>query len=495
MARKKNNATTLLQRRLRTAVRLLPLLVFAVLCYLQFRTLSRFSPTTTTTTTTTPPCDDTATAMDDLIDRLRTSVTFLPLRDTRKRSGDWFISALNDSSDPDGEEEAKHLVLPSPASSGRVLCVHAPPRSDATYALAWRDALPHGAALRRGLTFVSEMSYDYRNLWHGLSALVPFASWHATSRCRAVPERWALFLHGAAVRTGTSPWLASLAEATTGADMAVETFPDAGDGVPACFEEAVVFRRQMEGLSRERLLKAFDFMRCKARAFCGVDMDAPGVADTSASALRVTLLFRTGARAFKDEAAVARAFEAECARVAECAVVTARANNLTFCEQVRLLTGTDVLVSAHGAQLTNMLFMDRNSSVRLLTGTDVLVSAHGAQLTNMLFMDRNSSVMEFYPLGWRQRAGGGQFVYRWMADRAGMRHEGSWWDPHGEPCPGSPDILSCYKDRKIGIDEAYFAKWAAKVFAAAKERKLRRRGGEVLVGEERQREAADCGCS
>nr|CAB3481054.1 unnamed protein product [Digitaria exilis] len=458
MARKNNAATTLL-RRLRTAVRLLPLLVFAVLCYLQFRTLSRFSPTTTTPT---PPCD-TATAMDDLIDRLRTSVTFLPLRDTRKRGGDWFISALNDSSDPDGEE-AKHLALPSPASSGRVLCVHAPPRSYATYALAWRDALPHGAALRRGLAFVSEMSYDYRNLWHGLSALVPFASWHATSRCRAVPARWALFLHGAAVRTGTSPWLASLAEATTGAEMAVETFPDAGDGVPACFEEAVVFRRQMEGLSRERLLKAFDFMRCKARAFCGV-VDAPGV--TTSAALRVTLLFRTGARAFKDEAAVARVFEAECARVAECAVVTARANNLTFCEQVRLLSGTDVLVSAHGAQLTNMLFMDRNSSV-----------------------------MEFYPLGWRQRAGGGQFVYRWMADRAGMRHEGSWWDPHGEPCPGSPDILSCYKDRRIGIDEAYFAKWAAKVFAAAKERKMTRwRGSEAFVGEERQREAADCGCS
>ncbi|CAL5001912.1 unnamed protein product [Urochloa decumbens] len=459
MARKRNTATVL-QRRLRTAVRLFPLLVFAVVCYLQFRTISRFSPTA--------PCDDDtsrrAAMDDDLIDRLRESVTFLPLRDPRKRrAGEWFVSALNDTSEPDGE--ARNIVLPSAASSGRLLCVRAPPGTDAAYALAWRDALPRGAALRPGLTFVSEMSYDYRNLWHGLSALVPFASWHARSGCRAVPARWTLFHHGAAVRTGASRWLASLAEAATGAEMAVETFPAAA-AAPACFEEAVVFRRQMEGLSRARLLGAFEFMRCKARSHCGV---APALAPaTQSPALRVTLLFRDGARAFKDEAAVSRVFGAECARAAGsgCAVATARAGNLTFCEQVALLSGTDVLVSAHGAQLTNMLFMDRNSSV-----------------------------MELYPLGWRQRAGGGQFVYRWMADRAGMRHEGSWWDPHGEPCPDSPDILSCYKDRQIGIDEAYFARWAAKVFAAAMERKKRRGGGEAS-GEERRREAADdCGCS
>ncbi|CAO2188344.1 unnamed protein product [Urochloa humidicola] len=456
-----------LQRRLRIVLRFLPLLVFAVLCYLQFQSLSHFSPTV--------PCDDDTTrraAMaDDLLDRLRTSVTFLPLRDPRKqRAGEWFISALNDTSEPNGE--AKNILLPSPSSSGRLLCVRAPPRSDASYALAWRDALPRGAALRPGLTFVSEMSYDYRNLWHGLSALVPFASWHARTGCRATPTRCALFHRGAAVRapTGgasaaTSAWLAALAEAATGAEMAVETFPDATAG-PACFEEAVVFRRQMEGLSRARLLAAFDFMRCKARSYCGVAPDAPPPAE-----LRVTLLFRDGARAFKDEAAVSRVFTAECARVgggvaggAGCTVAAARAGNLTFCEQVRLLSETDVLVSAHGAQLANMMFMDRGSSV-----------------------------MEFYPLGWRQRAGGGQFVYRWMADRAGMRHEGSWWDTHGEPCPGSPDILSCYKDRKIGIDEAYFARWAAKVFVAAKERKARRGGGEA-AGEERGREA-DCGCS
>jgi hypothetical protein len=128
--------------------------------------------------------------------------------------------------------------------------------------------------------------------------------------------------------------------------------------------------------------------------------------------------------------------------------------------------------------------------VRLLSATDVLISAHGAQMTNMMFMNRNSSIMEFYPMGWRQRAGGGQFVYRWMADRAGMRHEGSWWDPNGQPCPRSPDILSCYKNRQIGHDEAYFSQWAARVFAAVKARSA----AEVPAGES-PRKAETCNCS
>jgi hypothetical protein len=133
--------------------------------------------------------------------------------------------------------------------------------------------------------------------------------------------------------------------------------------------------------------------------------------------------------------------------------------------------------------------------VRLMSATDVLISAHGAQMTNMLFMDRDSSVMEFYPMGWRQRAGGGQFVFRWMANRAGMRHEGSWWDPNGEPCLRSQDILSCYKNRQIGHDETYFAQWAARVFAAAKERKATTTSsGKVAAAEERRQHETTCNC-
>ncbi|KAL6655418.1 hypothetical protein ACP70R_006244 [Stipagrostis hirtigluma subsp. patula] len=447
---KKKSTTNV--RHLKRVLSLLGPLLLVVFVYLQWQTLGLFSSLSRIVT---QPA-----AVDDMVDRLRASATFLPLKDTREPSETWFISTLADVSEPEGE--AKNLVFPSAASSGRVLCIAAPSRRDGTrnaYALAWRDALPRGAALRPGLAFVSETAYDHSNIWHGLTALAPFASWHARSRCAARPARWALFHHGE-VRLGMSRWLTTLAEATTGVNMTVETFETPG---PVCFEEAVVFRRNLEGLTRERLLAAFDFMRCKARAYCGA-VDVPETGGGDPSALRVTLLFRSGGRAFKDEAAVRRVFERECARVAGCTVAAAHSDTMTFCDQVRLLSATDVLISAHGAQMTNLLFMDRNSSI-----------------------------MEFYPMGWRQRAGGGQFVYRWMADRAGMRHEGSWWDPDGEPCPGSPDILSCYKNRQIGHNETYFAQWAARVFPAAKERKVRA-AGEVSP-EERRRQATTCNCS
>ncbi|XP_062199762.1 uncharacterized protein LOC133902181 [Phragmites australis] len=450
LAMKKKTTTNV--SHLRCALSLLPPLLLAVIVYLQFQTLGLFSSISRIVS---QPA-----AVDDFIGRLRASATFLPLKDTRERSQTWFISTLDDVSEPEGE--AKNLFFPSAASYGRILCLAAPSHHDGTenaYALAWRDALPNGAALRPGLAFVSETAYDHSNIWHGLTALVPFASWYARSGCRARPSRWALFHHGE-VRMGMSGWLTTLAEAATGVNMTVETFDTPG---PVCFEEAVVFRRNLEGLSRERLLGAFDFMRCKARAYCGVDVSKAG-GGASTSALRVTLLFRSGGRAFKDEAAVTRVFQKECARLGGCTVATAHSDSMTFCDQVRLLSATDVLISAHGAQMTNLLFMDRSSSI-----------------------------MEFYPMGWRQRAGGGQFVYRWMADRAGMQHEGSWWDPNGEPCPRSPDILSCYKNRQIGHNETYFSQWAARVFPAAKERKMRN-AGEVSA-EERRRQAATCNCS
>ena len=107
--------------------------------------------------------------------------------------------------------------------------------------------------------------------------------------------------------------------------------------------------------------------------------------------------------------------------------------------------------------------------------TDVLVSPHGAQLTNLFLMERNSSVMEFFPKGWLKLAGIGQYVFHWMASWSGMRHEGAYRDSNGDPqCPYPEDdrrCMSIFKGAQIGHNEAYFREWASKVLNEVKIRK------------------------
>lgn len=111
-----------------------------------------------------------------------------------------------------------------------------------------------------------------------------------------------------------------------------------------------------------------------------------------------------------------------------------------------------------------------------MTYTDIVVSPHGAQLTNMLFMDRDSSVMEFFPKGWLELAGIGQYAHHWMADQSGMNHRGSWWEPLGKKeCPVPQNDLECfdfYKDGTIGHNETHFAEWARTVLNQVRKSKL-----------------------
>lgn len=110
-----------------------------------------------------------------------------------------------------------------------------------------------------------------------------------------------------------------------------------------------------------------------------------------------------------------------------------------------------------------------------MSKTDILVSPHGAQLTNMFLMDRNSSVMEFFPKGWLKLAGVGQYVYQWIASWSGMKHQGAWRDPDGDYCPYSEDdrrCMSIYKSGTIGYNKTYFSEWATKVLNEVKARKL-----------------------
>ncbi|XP_077251492.1 uncharacterized protein LOC143890694 [Tasmannia lanceolata] len=380
-----------------------------------------------------------------MLSQLRDSVTFLPLKDLRftktaVEGHTWFMSSLNDTPEKD---EAEYLYFPSKDSKGRLLCILGQDRHDGAknaYALAWPHSLPRNATLRHGLTYVSETYYDYNNLWHGLSAMLPFVAWYRRTECVG-PARWILY-HWGEVRVGMGPWLRTLMEATFGG-VHIEGF-EGSDGGPNCFEEAVVFRHNSGGMNREKRMEAFDMLRCKGRAFCNVSRGAH-VNERGGHVIGLTLLLRSGPRAFKNESIVVGIFRRACQKVNGCKLTVARAENLTFCEQVKLMTDTDILASPHGAQLTNMFFMDRNSSV-----------------------------MEFFPRGWLELAGVGQYVYHWGASWSGMRHQGAWRDSKGGECPLSKkeNCMSFYKDSKVGHNETFFADWALSVLNQVKKRKV-----------------------
>ncbi|KAF9602992.1 hypothetical protein IFM89_033290 [Coptis chinensis] len=116
------------------------------------------------------------------------------------------------------------------------------------------------------------------------------------------------------------------------------------------------------------------------------------------------------------------------------------------------------------------------ASARKLVDTTAPVdqaSPHGAQLTNMLFMDRNRSVMEFFPNGWWEYAGIGKYAHHWMADYSGMKHLGAWWDPQVEKeCPHPEKDSECfgiYKNGQVGHNETFFTEWARNAINQVKE--------------------------
>lgn len=269
---------------------------------------------------------------DTLIAQLRNSVTFLPLTDLRFRDSPmsghtWFMSSIDDTQPPDQPE---HIFFPSNSSKDRILCLSAHDHTSGTknsYAFAYPNALPHNSTLLPGLTVVSDTHYDYTNLWHGLSVVVPFVAWHESNKC-VRPQRWVLF-HWGELRTLMGNWLKTLTEATIGDEVRIEDFERYEDG-PVCFERAVVFRHNDGGLSKERREEVYDMIRCKTRDYCNVTVKY----SSDMKKIRVTLLLRVGGRAFKNETAVIGVFGNECRKVNGCVMKVARPNNLTFCDQV-----------------------------------------------------------------------------------------------------------------------------------------------------------------
>ncbi|CAN1804935.1 hypothetical protein LINPERHAP1_LOCUS24065 [Linum perenne] len=408
----------------------------------------------------TSQCDHDHDLMNSMTQKLKASVTFLPLKDLRYSNNPlqghtWFMSSTHDYQDQPGGVQYQHF--PSPNSQHRHLCFQGRDNHDGSwnyYALAWRQSLPVNATFLPGLTFISYNHYNYDNIWHGLSALVPFVAWHISNNCGAPPDRWLLY-HWGEMRLGMGTWLTALTEATFGGGPPkVEGFEgvfkmgDHRHDVAVCFEKAVVMRHNEGGMSREKRMETYDLIRCKARAYCNVSLAGRGadVDEKGSPVIGMTVFMRSGARSFRNESEVIRVFGKECGKVDGCRLLVAHSNNLTFCEQVKVMSSTDILISAHGAQLTNLFLMDRNSSV-----------------------------MEFFPKGWLKLAGVGQLVYRWMASWSGMNHSGTWRDPDGAHCPFPEDDRRCmtiFKDGTIGVNETHFSLWARTVLGEVKLRKL-----------------------
>ncbi|GFZ10249.1 hypothetical protein Acr_21g0008480 [Actinidia rufa] len=338
----------------------------------------------------------------------------------------WFMSSLNATYE---EGEAEYLYFPSNASKGRILCINAHHTSDGTknsYALAWPGTLPESATLLKGLTYVSDTYYSYDNLSHGFNT-----SWKPNSEMYE--------LRNSKGKTG-----------------------------PYCFEKAVVMRHDLGRMVQEKTLKVLDLLRCKAREFCDLNPTGRGteVNERGVPIIRLTLLMRRGSRSFRNASVVADIFAKECAEVEGCIMHVAQSEELSFCDQVRRMTYTDIFASPHGQQHTNMIFMDRGSSV-----------------------------MEFFPYGWLEHAGIGQYVYHWMAEQSGMKHKGEWRDPVGKKCPYPKQDLECffiYKDGKVGHNETYFAEWARKVINQVRVSKLQQ-ASESIVSKQQVRSSV-CEC-
>ncbi|KAH9330943.1 hypothetical protein KI387_003051, partial [Taxus chinensis] len=317
--------------------------------------------------------------LKDLEDKLQKSVTFLPLKDTRfegltDSEHTWFMSTLR------GKNENGNLVyfyFPSAISNDRILCVqgrHATDGSQNSYGFAWKMQLPPNSTLLPGLTFVSDNYYDYNNPWHSLTALAGFASWYKGNEC-ASPDRLVLYHWGELVKTMGS-WISNIMHASLGRHVEVDSL-EHGDG-PVCFEKAVVTRQGLGPMSLDKRILLFDLIRCKARKFCNVSAGQRFI--NGVQVVNLTLLARTGSRSFRNESVVLNALEKECRKVAGCNFRIVHIANLSFCDQISVMSMTDILATVHGAQLTDMIFMDKNSSV-----------------------------MEMFPRGWFELAGNGQY--------------------------------------------------------------------------------------
>ncbi|XP_059284796.1 uncharacterized protein LOC132038090 [Lycium ferocissimum] len=186
------------------------------------------------------------------------------------------------------ENEAEHLYCPSKASKGRLLCFNGRDKKDGiknSYVLALRESLPDLAILLESLTFVSYTYYDHKNLWHGLCVMAPFV------RCSRKndflkPVRSVLFQWGE-LRLRMGSWVQQLKQAN--------------------FSETKAEKNLMEKM--------------------------------------YLIVLRRGSRSFKNATAVTDIFAKECDQVESYILHVVQSEDLSFCDQVKVLTNIDIVAS------------------------------------------------------------------------------------------------------------------------------------------------------
>lgn len=322
--------------------------------------------------------------------------------------------------------------FPSDFSDGRILCIKGNSTSNGTvnqYAFAFPGALPSNAVFLGGYTLISENIYDFVNPWHSLTNFVPFFYWKTENQC-SIASRF-VFFHLGQLNLRLGDWIKRILEAT-GLSPEIESL--SYDGRPVCFEKAVVNRMGLHRVQEEDMFKVFQEIRCKTRRMCNVSKP---VAISERKQFTVSLVVRSGGRAFRNESAWRDVVKSQCESLQDCKWVVMYPANLTFCQQVETMSKTDILVSAHGAQLANMIFMSPGGRV-----------------------------LEMFPKGWLELAGPGQYVFRNLCTMVGLKHEGFWRDPSTPDCP-NPRIqgqcMSFYKGQNIGLNATYVASWIGKV--------------------------------
>lgn len=387
--------------------------------------------------------------------QLSLGVKYLPLKviDSSRHRDDhvyhYFMSVFKGRGMVEGPPDL--FIFPSDRfSHDRLLCFKGNHTSDGTqnsYAFAFKEGLPIGASLVPGITLISDTYWDFNNPWHAMYNLLQFVYWRIDNGCANADNL--LLFHQGEYRKEMGNWIKRVMEASGLPTSVLQMKASHGsreEEGSVCFERAVASRSGIGGMKRPLLRRMYTEARCQARRSCNVrvadnggdgDYEMAGGADGSKRHVNITLMVRQGGRGFVDERAWQQVVKQRCEAALNCSWSVMYVANLTFCQQVEAMSYTDILVSAHGAQLANMIFMSPGRRV-----------------------------MEMFPGGWLEMAGHGQFIYRNLANWLGLHHEGYWRDPSTTPCPNPSDASACfshYKDQPLGINRTHIDDWLEEV--------------------------------